>query len=544
MTRRSVLWTLGLCACLGSPAAAQPIVIDDFSTNQAALALTFPPAGTSASSTVAGTMLGGERDLLISLTSGVIAGNGLSATVSTGFYSYSQDATIAGSGRVEWDGADGNATSLDPTGLGGVDLTAGGTQNAFLVRLLSDDLPLPLVLDVHTDGANASTRSLALPGLIFASTDYVIPYSAFSVLSGAGASFNNVGALTLTVGSPVTAPDLVIDLVSTISTLTAPKTVAVVVDADGDNATSPGDTLEYTIVLSNPADAFGAAEAGVVFTNPINPNSTLVVGSVTTTQGTVTTGNTAGDTSVAVNVGSIADAASVTITFRARIDNPLPAGVTVIPCQGTVTSPSLTLPTDDPATPAPNDPTVIAVVQPALVAQKSSALTGDVNGDGVINPGDTLTYTVTMNNTGTGSAVGTIFNDTPGVNTTLVAGSVVTSQGTVATGNTAGDAAVQVNVGTVAAAGTVTITFRARINQPFPAGVTTVQNQGAVTGGNFPPQVTDAPSTPTPGDPTPDVVVVPIVPPAVPALGEWEMAGLALLLGSLGLLYLRRQRRG
>ena len=55
------------------PATSQ-IIIDSFSTNQSALTLTFPPAGTTASSSVSGAgILGGERDLSINLTAGVIA---------------------------------------------------------------------------------------------------------------------------------------------------------------------------------------------------------------------------------------------------------------------------------------------------------------------------------------------------------------------------------------------------------------------------------------------------------------------------------------
>ena len=100
--------------------AAQSITLDSFSTNQASLSLTYPPAGTSASSSVSGAGIGGgERDLEINLTAGVIAGNQMSAVVSSGFFSYSQDATISGTGRIEWDGADGSP-AVNPTGLGGI----------------------------------------------------------------------------------------------------------------------------------------------------------------------------------------------------------------------------------------------------------------------------------------------------------------------------------------------------------------------------------------------------------------------------------------
>src|SRR6266545_2874536 len=202
-----------LVALLAVPVAgaAQSITIDSFTTNQASLSLTFPPAGTSASSSVSGAgILGGERDLEINLTAGVIAGNGMSAVVGSGFFSYSQDATISGTGRIQWDGTDGSAT-LNPTGLGGLDLTAGGSQDAFVLDFTFDDLPVDVVIEVFSDAGNASSLTLTTPGLIFSTTNFVVPYSAFTTSLGAGADFSNVGAIVLTLGSSITAPDVVID---------------------------------------------------------------------------------------------------------------------------------------------------------------------------------------------------------------------------------------------------------------------------------------------------------------------------------------------
>jgi large repetitive protein len=64
---------------------------------------------------------------------------------------------------------------------------------------------------------------------------------------------------------------------------------------------------------------------------------------------------------------------------------------------------------------------------PAITATKTDALVGDVNGDNVANPGDTLKYTVTITNSGSTDATGVTFNDTPDPNTTLVPGSVATT---------------------------------------------------------------------------------------------------------------------
>ena len=61
---------------------------------------------------------------------------------------------------------------------------------------------------------------------------------------------------------------------------------------------------------------------------------------------------------------------------------------------------------------------------PSITATKRDTLTGDVNNDGIANPGDTLTYTVTITNNGTTDATDVVFTDTPDNNTTVVPGSV------------------------------------------------------------------------------------------------------------------------
>src|SRR2546423_13157872 len=58
---------------------------------------------------------------------------------------------------------------------------------------------------------------------------------------------------------------------------------------------------------------------------------------------------------------------------------------------------------------------------PTITATKSHMPAGNAN------PGDTLTYTVVITNSGTSDATGVNFSDTIDPNTTLVAGSVIAS---------------------------------------------------------------------------------------------------------------------
>ncbi len=147
---------------------------------------------------------------------------------------------------------------------------------------------------------------------------------------------------------------------ATVTLFVAEPTNVLAVDADFNSLPSPGDTLEYTVEISNT----GISDlTGVTFNDTPGANTTLDdSGTVTTTLGTVTSGNAVGDASVAVDVGTVAVGVSVTITFRVTIDNPLPPGVTSVSNQGTVTTNETPdEPTDDPDTVSDEDETVTQI---------------------------------------------------------------------------------------------------------------------------------------------------------------------------------------
>ncbi len=165
------------------------------------------------------------------------------------------------------------------------------------------------------------------------------------------------------------------------------------------------------------------------------------------------------------------------------------------------------------ATPVPtNTPVATNTATPEtpevnLHDPKRVSLTSDIDGNGAPSPGDVLTYDITITNVGGIAAEGVVFSDTPDPNTTLIAGSVTTSLGTVTTGNNSGDLSVVVDIGTISPATTVTITFQVTINADLPEDVRTVANQGLLTGQNFPDRPTDDPDTPPPDDETVTVLV-------------------------------------
>ena len=102
----------------------------------------------------------------------------------------------------------------------------------------------------------------------------------------------------------------------------------------------------------------------------------------------------------------------------------------------------------------------------------------DADGDGFASPGDTLLYQVRVTNTGNQDATGVTLTDSPDTNTSIVAGSVATSRGTVLDGN-GGAPPITVDFGTLAGGGdSVTVSFNVTINDPLPADVTRVVQPG------------------------------------------------------------------
>ncbi len=290
--------------------------------------------------------------------------------------------------------------------------------------------------------------------------------------------------------------------------VTATKSV---VDLNGNNPAAPGDTLRYTITMTNS----GTRATGVFFNDFPDPNTTIVIGSVTATGGgVVLSGNNTGDTSIRVNMANLEAGDIKTVTYDVKINNPLPATVKQVGNQGSVTGSNIpTILTSNPSqtNSSPPAPTITPVspstsgtpTSATVTATKTAALVVDVNGNGVVASGDTLLYTITLVNNSSIAATGVVYADTPDGNTTLVSGSVTAPTGSsITSGNTPGNKTVNVNIGSIPVSGSVTITYKVTVNNPLPSGTTQLVNQGSVSGTNLPTTLTDDPSKPGAQDPT------------------------------------------
>lgn len=317
--------------------------------------------------------------------------------------------------------------------------------------------------------------------------------------------------------------------------MTVEKTVAIQNDLNGDGLANPGDSLRYTLTVTNTSqvllpnfslrDDVGALHTEVIF----EPGSLVMV---TVPPGATDNSDANGGTNGAglVDVqdlsldvaGSAGD--TVTVVFDVTLASPIDNG-TVVLNQGSVEAFGSTLQlTDDPNLPGDEDPTRITIASaPVMQVQKVS---DDMTGDpAVLAPGDTLLYTITVANIGNENAMGVTLRDAIPEYTTYVTGSTTLNGNSVvdpAAGVSPLEAGMLINApgnitpgamdadATAAAENVATITFSVTIDADTLSG-TRIVNQGFVNGAgaggtDFMEQPSDDPATPVANDPTEDIV--------------------------------------
>jgi hypothetical protein len=197
------------------PLAAGAVLIDNFETSQT---VQVGPGGANSASggvATAGNSLGDARAVQVSRLegTGILLFDANNSTMSVGETAASPSA--AGTITMLYDGNTDDV--LDETGLGGVDLTDGGTLSQLSITLRSD-LDATITFVVFSDASNASFFVLDFDGQGLDPTPFqqvVIPFASFGVALGAGADFSSVGAFGIEIESP-RGLDLQIDQIETI----------------------------------------------------------------------------------------------------------------------------------------------------------------------------------------------------------------------------------------------------------------------------------------------------------------------------------------
>jgi uncharacterized repeat protein (TIGR01451 family)/fimbrial isopeptide formation D2 family protein len=294
-------------------------------------------------------------------------------------------------------------------------------------------------------------------------------------------------------------------------------------DVTGDpNLLLAGETLRYTITVKNT----GSADATDAMLRDAVPTNTSYVAGSTRLNGSSIPDGPGGTSPLASGIlihapenatpGAMRADASATTTNVATIvfDIVIDAGVvdgTIISNQGFVSAPGTGVfdqPSDDPATVIPDDPTrdVVGSV-PLLFAPKAAALLIDNGSPGIVDPLDTLHYTITIYNTGSVPATGIVLTDSVPANTTYVANS--TTLNGAPFGQPDGGVAPLtggIPIPDIAPGQNAVVGFNLQVNAGVPSG-TIISNQATVTTNETPNLLTDGDGNPATG-PEPTIVVV------------------------------------
>jgi uncharacterized repeat protein (TIGR01451 family) len=330
---------------------------------------------------------------------------------------------------------------------------------------LTDALPAGVTI-AATPGASTTCGAgsvAALPGStnvtlgggsIAANATCTVTVSVTAAAAGTYTNTIPAGALADIQGTSNTAPASAALAVVT-ATLTVAKS-----SSPSAATVGPGETIVYTIAVTNNGSA---PETNATITDTLT-NATLVPGSVRVNR------RPAPDTVITsgASFGAIPAGGSATISYSATVLATVGAGTTVtnsatasgdIPCSGAVcTSAS-----------PPN-----SVQLPILSVVKSiDALTRDT-----VLLGQTVTYSMTITNTGTGPAAQVVLTDPVPVGVTPIAGSV-TLNGGAAPGATVVGQNVTVPIALVAPGAAAIVTFQGTITSTAVATLTNVVSIGA-----------------------------------------------------------------
>lgn len=201
----------------------QGVFIDEFtSATTPATTDDFPPGTPVEEVFTAADAIGNQRDLRVSYDSGPAGTKVEMRSDGFGKLRINPDDDVQGTYVVTWDGVDTANTDLvaglQPTGLGGVDLTAVGGESGRGTGICFPSITVDhpggsLTLQVYTDATHFSEAVISsLPDNV--DNSYFIPFTGTNagigfVAAGAagGADFTNVGAIRLIIDSTQDAMD-------------------------------------------------------------------------------------------------------------------------------------------------------------------------------------------------------------------------------------------------------------------------------------------------------------------------------------------------
>lgn len=236
-----------------------PVCTKPLDPMTATQSLSINNATTTANSTLDDvSILGGERDMKLEklqsdalLNANFYVGDGGSGNGSIDITNGTGDFSKA---TIVWDGNDNDANTLNPNGLGGVDLSSG---DAFGLLVNAVDVErFKITLRLYSGASNVSEAVFAYDNQQAGTTTNIPVNFTLATVSGSGADLAHVGAVELifepidldltangidlnlgkfTAPCPVIPPNIDLNLTKTVDKPTAHR----------------GDTLVYTLTLTN-----------------------------------------------------------------------------------------------------------------------------------------------------------------------------------------------------------------------------------------------------------------------------------------------------
>ena len=438
--------------------------IDNFSSTSQYVSGSLHGGKTGTSAESAAEAIGGHRNLFVQLTT---TGGGVSLGADSdwpGLLDFSANAASNGIFWVNWDGNNSNASVLNPTGLGQVDITSQGASTGLELNAGADHDGGSIMFKVYSNANDWSWTSVSIPnttdGSLNSSDSQYVAFSAFTIGGGTGANFSQVGAIQMSING-VNAVDGEVGPIDAVGPQVFSENFVNVAQADlsvvktaSPNPAVAGNQLTYTFTTTNNGPS---GDTGVTLSDPLPANVQYV--SSTTSQGTVANNNG----TVSVQLGSLAAGAVATTSIVTTV-NPGATGsiANTVTVTGNVPDPNLSNNTSTVTT------QVGQSVDLALVKTASP---------NPVKAGQQLTYTLTTTNDGPSNATGVSIVDTLPTGTYYssahgqISATITGQTLTLNVGNLAANASSTITVVVVVAStttGTITNTATVSGNQTDP----------------------------------------------------------------------------